>query len=94
MAIAWIDAQPDAVAGRHGAQLAQHVDGAAIDFDLGRRHARQGGAVEQVAGEHQAGGAVGLRRRKACLQRALDLAQRDGVHVHARFAHQGEQMDI
>ncbi|MNT36484.1 hypothetical protein D3C72_1725700 [compost metagenome] len=35
-----------------------------------------------------------LRRRKACLQRAFDFAQRDGIHVHARFAHQCQQVNV
>ncbi|MCY1528822.1 hypothetical protein D9M68_639410 [compost metagenome] len=92
MAEAGVDAQPDAVAGAGLAELGEHVDGADVDLDAQFHGARQGGAVEQVAGQHHARRfALG---RVAGQQRALDLAEGHRVHLHALLAHQAQDAQV
>jgi len=47
-----VDAQPDAVARRLGAQLVEHVDGACVHRDLLLDHLGQRRFIHQIGGKH------------------------------------------
>lgn len=90
-----IGAKPDAVTGRQLPELVQHVDGADIHLDLVLDDAAQSRAVENIGGvddarstrEGRAGGKSGPLR-------AIDFAERHGVHKHTFLTHEGEDVDV
>ncbi len=92
MAEAGVDSDPHAVAGRAFTQLAQHVDGTGVDFDLRGHHPLQGRPVQRVAGQHHAG-RVAIH---ACARGKgpLHFAQRHCVQHQAVGAHQAQHMQV
>lgn len=92
MAKARVDADPHAVAGRAFTQLAQHVDGTRVHFDLRGHHALQGRPVQRVAGQHHAG-RVAVHAGTRC-EGPLHLTQRYGVQHQTMGAHQAQHVKV
>ncbi len=92
VAKARIDAQPDAMARRHRAELFQHIDGTGVHRDPQLADARQRGVINHIGSENNI---VRMRLRIVTRrQRTLDLAQRHRIHLHALLAHQAQNMNI
>ena len=92
VAEARVNAQPDAMARRNFAQLAQHIDRSGVDRDLQFFNPRQRRVVDQVSGKDDI--VRMLMRIVPRRQRALDLAQRHRIDLHALLAHQAQNVDI
>ncbi len=92
MAEPWVDAQPDTVPWRVLAQLAQHVDGACVDFDLFRDRARQGGAVQHVASQHHPRRLA--RHTGAGCKGAFHFPERHRIEHQPVLAHQAQYLQV
>jgi len=74
------------------AELVDHVDRAGVDGDAVARDELQRGAVDLVGGEHDPG--VLVAGVVAGVQRALDLAGRHRIHLHAEAAQQPQHVRV
>ena len=90
VAEAGVDAQPDGVAGRRGAELVEHVDGAGVDGNAVLDDGGQCGVVQQVRREDD----LVTARFVASSQGAQDLAARHRVDLDASFAQQLQDVDV